>query len=96
MNTKEFTEALTELKSLPVVEVKEISEDYSLPIDSVIMATWLFQAITDSKARDSFFERLYGKVKDVVQHEKKLSDLTDEELEALVVERLGSKLKGAS
>lgn len=48
-------------------QIKELSSDGNLPANYAIMSNWLAQACLDDRARQTFFDRLYGKVTDKVE-----------------------------
>jgi len=79
LSTEEFVAALHQLSHMSLERIREISNDESLPVKSIIMANWLVAATTDDKSRQSLFDRLFGKVKETVDLNvsgeiKKLSD----------------------
>ena len=67
LTAESFLVCLHEMHDLSVETLEEISKDKSLPIKSVIMATWLLGSTTTDSERQNLFNRLFGKVTESVE-----------------------------
>ena len=62
-----FIDALHVFCGQDVSTIEEAASDASLPIQVSIMANWLTDARVDDSARQTLFNRLFGKVSDKVE-----------------------------
>ena len=59
-----FASALNDICRFSTEHIRLLAQDDQLPITTGIMANWLLQAKSDQGARNSLFDRLYGKPKE--------------------------------